>query len=264
MSVFTHSLRSQRRALIAWFVGLAATGALIVASFGQMAANLAEYTQLLESYPEEILAFLGIEAADMTTAAGFLRAELSSWIPAVVMVFAVLAGSKATAAEEESGTLDLLLAAPVSRTMVMLQKGAALAVSVAVVVGGLWAGVQGAVLLTAMDVPASSIAAEMVQLGAMSFGFGAVALLVAAATGRRGLSAGIGGAVAAASFLLQSLGGIVDALAPWRRASLYYYYSASAPIMNGLNARHLGVLIGVSGVLGVLAVWRFNQRDIST
>jgi ABC-2 type transport system permease protein len=264
VTVFAQSLRNQKRALVAWFMCLAATGALIVASFSQMAATLADYQQLLEAYPREILAFLGIEAADMGTAAGFLRAELSSWIPAVVLVFAVLAGAKSTAAEEESGQLDLLLAAPISRTNVMLQKIAALAVSIAVVVSGLWAGVQGAVWATAAEVAGTAIAAEMVQIAAMSFGFGALALLVGALTGRRGLSAGVAGAAAAASYLLHSLSGIVEALEPWRWVSLYYYYAASAPIMNGLNAAHLGVLIATSSVFGALAIWTFNRRDIST
>jgi ABC-2 type transport system permease protein len=264
MHVFVHTLRSQRRALIAWFVGLGATGALIVASFGQMAANLADYAKLLEAYPQEILAFLGVDAADMGTAQGFLRAELSSWIPAVVIVFAVLAGARILAVEEEGGQLDLLMASPVSRTGVLLQKAAALAASVAIVVAGLWLGVQGAAWSTAMDVPPSFLAAEMLQLAAMALGFGVLALLIAATTGRRGLSAGIAGAFAAASYLLHSLSGIVEVLEPWRQASLYYYYAASAPIMNGLNAGHFVLLLAVSAGLAALAAWMFNRRDIST
>ena len=210
-----------------------------------------------------VVAFLGLEAAELATPAGFLRAELSSWIPAVVIVFAVLAGSRALAAEEEAGQLDLLLAAPVTRTTVLVQKLAALATSVVIVIAGLWVGVQGTAWMVSMDVPMTSVAAEMVQLAALGFAFGAAALLIAAVTGRRGLSAGVAGAIAAASYLLHSLSGIVDVLEPWRRASLYYYYAASAPITNGLNEAHLAVLLMVGALLGVAAVWAFNHRDIS-
>ena len=262
--VFLRTLRNQRRSLVAWFLCLGGTGALIAASYGQLASSLADYEALLQSYPEEVLAFLGIEAVQMSTPSGFLRAELSSWIPAVLIVFAVLAGARSTAAEEEAGTFDLLLAAPISRTSVMLQKIAALAVSVAFVVGGLWSGVQGVVWATGMDVGWTFIAAEHLQLAAMTLAFSTIALLVGAQTGRRGLSAVVAGVIATASFLLYSLGGIVKGLEPWRRVSLYYYYSDAAPIINGLNVGHLIVLTVCAGVAGAAAIWAFNRRDIAS
>lgn len=262
--ILRRTLRDRSRALVAWALCLAATGALIVFSFGQMSETLAQYEQLLKAYPEEILAFLGIDATQFASPAGFLRAELDSWIPAVVMVFAVLAGARMTAAEEESGTIDLLLAAPVTRASVVLQKVAALAVSMVVVVGGLWAGVQAAAWASSMAVPATSIAADALQLAAMGLAFGTVAVLIGAVTGRRGLSAGIAGGIAAASFLLFSLSGLIDAVEPWKQLSLYYYYAGSSPILHGLDVRHLAVLLSSAAALTIAATWAFNRRDLAT
>src|SRR5207248_8557932 len=51
---------------------------------------------------------------------GFLSLAFFSYLPLIMGVFAVLAGSGLLAADEENGTLDLILAHPVSRTALFL------------------------------------------------------------------------------------------------------------------------------------------------
>ena len=48
-------------------------------------------------------------------------------VPLLLLIAAIGAGARATAGEEERGTLDLLLANPISRRRLVLEKLAALA-----------------------------------------------------------------------------------------------------------------------------------------
>ncbi|GAA2333902.1 hypothetical protein SVIO_065390 [Streptomyces violaceusniger] len=75
------------------------------------------------SLPEAMRDALHIDA----TAAGYLQASVFGLIlPLLAMIYGIATGSRAIAGEEESGQLDLLLAHPVTRTAVVLQRFGAL------------------------------------------------------------------------------------------------------------------------------------------
>jgi ABC-2 type transport system permease protein len=85
---------------------------------------------------------------------------------------------------EEAGTLDLLLAHPVSRTRLVLERFAALAAAVAWLGLVVWAGTLAAARAPDMGIGAGPITAA--TLGLLGLGFGTVALAAGALSGRRG------------------------------------------------------------------------------
>jgi putative exporter of polyketide antibiotics len=89
------------------------------------------YKESLASFevPEAFKGFLG-EATDISSPAGFLTAEFFSWVPLLLVTLAIVAGTAAFAGEEGAGTLDLLLAQPVKRWRVVVEKTAALTIAV--------------------------------------------------------------------------------------------------------------------------------------
>lgn len=48
-----------------------------------------------------------------------------------------------------------------------------------------------------------------------------------------------------AAYLLNAFAPSVEALKPYRGLSLFYYYIGSNPLVNGLDLRHVGVLVAV-------------------
>src|SRR5205085_8095936 len=112
--IYRQTLRRLRGQVLGWGIALALISAGIASLYATIAAQQESLQKLIDSYPPEMLAFFG-DATAVFTPAGFLGVELFSLMPLIVGIFAILIGSGLLAADEENGTLDLLLAHPVSR-----------------------------------------------------------------------------------------------------------------------------------------------------
>ena len=135
-SVFEKAMGDERRGLIGWSIGMVAFGAYLMALFPTVRNN-PDLKNLLESYPEAMRRMLSLR--DFTTGAGYLQAEVFSFLaPLLFVMVGVMYGSDATSGEEDRHTIDLLLANPVARWRVVVEKGAALAVGLAAVCGALF------------------------------------------------------------------------------------------------------------------------------
>src|SRR6476660_9784051 len=128
-SVLTKTLREQRRALAWWAFGLVAACVLTTAFYPSISKNAASFEKLLDSLPEGLRKAFG---EDFASPAGYLQARLFSiFAPVLLLIYAIGAGSRAIAGEEERQTLDLLLSAPVRRRRVVLDKALAMVVATA-------------------------------------------------------------------------------------------------------------------------------------
>jgi len=246
----------------------------IVGSFGYLVAITATYTffidqqqvyqSLLENYPEALLAMFGVESgAALFSPDGYLTSQAFGWlVPLLTLVLGIGIGAAAVAGEEEDGTMDLLLALPVTRTSLILQKLGAMIVLLLVLGVAVFAGTAVGAVGIDMDVSMVNLAAA--SLSAVLFGlvFGTLALAIGAATGKRGVSLGVSSGVALVAFLIQTLAPIVDWLEPAHPLTPFYYYGDNQPLVNGLHWGHAGVLIGLSALLVLVAVLTFRRRDI--
>ncbi|AYF75870.1 hypothetical protein D7D52_20785 [Nocardia yunnanensis] len=122
-AVLTKSLRDNRRGLLRWILGITLAATAYASFYPRMAKNGAAQVANLPDGLREAL-----HMDDIGSAAGYLGSSVFGLIvPLLAMCFGVALGARATAADEESGTLDLLLAHPVTRTEVLLQRFGALA-----------------------------------------------------------------------------------------------------------------------------------------
>lgn len=260
-SVFGKTLWDQRRSLLGWMVAVAAIGVLYAAFWPLMVSP--EMKAALEAFPPALLEALGYD--DITTAAGYVGSTTFGLLgPALIIVFAAAVGGSAIAGEEESGRLDLTLAHPVSRWSVALQRFAA------IIVGMLLVGVVLALALIAISGPAqlddigpANLAAASLHLAVFGVFFGAVALGVGGATGRRSLVYAAVALVAIGGFLANNLAPMVDEIAFLRDISPFHFYSGGEPLKNGLQLADLGVLVAASLVLVGLGGLVFDRRDIA-
>ena len=112
------SLATQRRSVIGWGIGLAAVAAMYAAFYPSITQSAGDLQAYLDKMPD---AFRELVGEDYTSPAGYLRAELFSLLgPILFLVFAIGAGAKAIAGEEEARSLDLLLSTPLSRARAQL------------------------------------------------------------------------------------------------------------------------------------------------
>ncbi|MDH3426296.1 MAG: ABC transporter permease [Acidimicrobiia bacterium] len=217
--------------------------------------------KLTDSFPEELLAMFG--GGDMSTPEGFYQIEtFGLMVPIAFMVVTVTIGARALAGEEANRTMGLLLANPIKRSTVVLQKTLAMIIQAAIVAVALFAGVVGGSMLGRLGMNPLNIAAATLLGTLIGLVFGALALALSAATGRTRVA--IYGAVGAALGLYVANGFLpfsegLDGLA---KLSPFHYYLSSDPLLNGMNWGHGAVLLGLFIGLVVAAVMLFDRRDL--
>jgi ABC-2 type transport system permease protein len=263
--VFSKSLRDVRRGFAWWSLGLAGLVAMMVSVFPTVRDN-PELNELVENYPEALKAFIGFGGVvDYTTGAGYLGSELFSFmIPLLFLVAAIGNGAGAIAGEEERGTLDLLLANPVTRRRVALEKLGALAAELVGLGAVLWLALWIGGRAVDMEISGAHLGAATVSALLLALAFGAIAFMLGAATGRRSLAIGLSAAAAVAAYLVHSLAPLVDALQPVQKLSPFYHYAASDPLRQGLGLWHVGVLLAIAVAAAAVAIAAFDRRDVAT
>lgn len=256
-SVFAKTLRDQRRALIWWAVGLVWVILVYAGGYRQYV----EAGLLKARTPEFVSAIMG--PGDMASPAGYLNAVIFTLLaPLLMLLFAMFTGARAVAGDEDSGMLDVLLAYPVSRSRLVLERFGALAAAVTWLGFVVWTAVSVAVVANDMGLGLDRIAAAAVGLALLGLTVGSVALAVGAVTGSRSLAIGITTGVALGTFLVNNLAPMVADLEPARKLSPYYYYLSGDPLRSGFDLANLAVLALVSLVLLAVALWGLGRRDI--
>jgi ABC-2 type transport system permease protein len=262
-SVLTKTLHDYVRPMFGWGLGLFVTAAMMMSVYPSVTKSAPQLRDYVQNMPDAFKAMFGMQGMDYTSAAGYLNTELFSMIlPACFAAFAMGAGSRAVAGEEDRKTLDLLLSTPITRTSLLLQKVVAMVLDTAALVVVLWLSLWVAGLFVSFDMGAARLLEASVNAGILGLTFGALALLVGSWWGGRGLSIGVASALLVGGFLLNSLAGLVSGLEPWRGLSPFYWYAANDPLRNGLDAVDVGVLIATSVVLVAVAAVGFNRRDL--
>ena len=126
-NVYLKTLRDMRRSMFWWVAGMFVFTLWFVTIFPSIQESNVDFQAYIDSFPESFRAMFGIDQVDFTTLEGYLSMELfSMFYPVLVLAFAVSYGAGLLGGEEESGTLELLLATPTPRWHVMLSKFAAL------------------------------------------------------------------------------------------------------------------------------------------
>lgn len=216
-----------------------------------------------EQLPEELWAFVGSGAGGMSTPEGFYEAEtfgMMAWI--AVMVMTVTIGSRALAGEEANRTMGLLLANPVRRSTVVLEKTYTM-VAYAFAIGfATWAGVYIGSLLGGLGISPLNIAATCVLATLVGLVFGGFALLLSAATGRVRVATFATIGTALAMFLINSIA-ILNETVEWLAAfTPFGHYLQNQPLSNGMDWGNAALLTVVFLVLVAIAVFAFDKRDI--
>jgi ABC-2 type transport system permease protein len=262
-AVWSKTLRDQRRALLWWCVAIGLVVLMYSAFYPSITANARQFDQYMKNLPRAVRDMLG--GADIASPVGYLRAEIFTFMgPVLLLVYAIGAGSRAIAGEEERGTLDLLLTTPVRRRTVVLDTFAAMAIGTLLIAATAWLVTAVVGPLFDLDVPLANLTAAFLNLYLLALAFGSVALAVGAATGSRGLAIGVSSGAALATFLLNTFAQSVSSLEPYRYLSPFYYYTGHDPLRNGFTPMDPLVLAGISAVAVAVALATFERRDLRT
>ena len=261
--VLVRTLEDQRRALVYWSGSLVLLVGMYVAIWPSM-RDQPGYNQILDQMPEAFRSLFAAAGADMSTSVGYIQVELLSFMgPIAVLIYGISAGVAAVAGEEDRHTMDMLLANPVSRSRLVLDKFAAMVLGIV-----LLAAVTGAALvlegmLVDMGLPVGPVAAAMLHLALLGVVFGSLALALSAATGRSGVSRAVPIVVAVVAYVVNGLAPMVDWLEPVQKLSPFYQYIGHDPLRNGVDLSSVLVAVLTAAVLVGVAVAGFRRRDVA-
>ncbi|HSO30150.1 MAG TPA: ABC transporter permease subunit, partial [Candidatus Sulfomarinibacteraceae bacterium] len=262
-SVFGKVVHDQWRIVLGWAAFAGIWPAMYVALYPSIGA-IGEMQRMLEQFPPALREFFASSSLDLSSPEGFLNMELFTFVaPLLVLAYTVVVGGGATAGEEERGTMDLLLANPIPRWRIVLEKAIAFVIGTIVIGLGMWVGAAVGAAAVGVDLDLWLVGQAIVSSLLLGFALGGLALALGALTGRRWLAAGVSLMVVIAGFFLNGLGALVDWLAPWRPLSPFYHYIANDPLKNGLDPGHALVLVAWAIVGTGVAVVAFERRDLA-
>ncbi len=255
--VLRKTLRDQR--WIAVGVGFAGflIGLLDVFIYPQYRDQLKDF-----QYPDAFKGFVG-EAGSIATPEGFITAEFFSWIPLLLITIAIIGGTGALAGEEGTGTLDLLLAQPIARRRLLLEKAAGLVASVTLAALICFPAFLIGKAFVDFDLGAGRLFATTLNMLPIAYLFLALALWGSAALPSRGAAAMLAIVVVVAAYFLYTVGAAVDSFEQPRKISPFYWADPSHVVVHGFDWARSGLLLGVAAVFLALAAWSFERRDIT-
>lgn len=258
-AIWSKSLREHRVAIISWGIALGLVAMATLAASPQITTvgSQSAISQITQSFR-----FFGDPVA-MSTPQGYVTWKTLGMMPVLLGIWAVLAGASLTRADEERAALELVLAEPISRTRLLMEKVVAFALSL-LLVGLMIAG--GVVLGQALarlqvDVWAALLIGLNVSLA--SFIYGALALFFSQFTRRAGSAAGLAGVYMALDFVVAGVGRSVDGWSGIERVTINFYYELSKPLIAsyGVNPGAMLVLLALSVALVGASLWLFAHRD---
>lgn len=256
--------RDRRAAALGWLAGWCVLVSMYVATWPTVRSHAEQYDEILAGLPKAMRAAIGAEGGGaFSTPGGYLTAELLSVTgPIVAVTMGVLLGVTCLAHDEDDGTLELLLAQPVSRTRLVLSRAAAglAEIVVVLVVAGVVLWLLGLAVGLGLGLAASARALALLALLACE-GLG-LSLLVGALLGRAARTRALAGGVGLLAFLLSALGPSIAALSGAVRVSPFHTLVASDPFRQVPDWQHVALLVLPTVVMVALAAFAFRRRDL--
>lgn len=241
---------------------LSALAGMTVAFFPTVKAAGVDFEAYLQSLPPAVREAFGVTS--LTSIEGFLSSEFYQFALVILMgLYAAYAGGRLVAAEVETGRIDLVLAGPVSRARLVLERYLSLVPTLVVVNLVVPAVVYGSVLAIGESISLARVA--MVHLLALPYllACGAVGLLLSVLVDRADTAQRAALGLVFVLFLVDSLTAPTDyaavgALSPTR------YYDPTAVLVHGTYAwADAGVLlVATVGLLAGAVVW-FRRVDVA-
>lgn len=240
---------------------------MFVAFFPSLIDEAEKLGEAFESYPEEFLRAVGVDMNQMfMSLEGFLGVENFSIIwPLIAIILAISLASSFLAGEVDEGTIEVLLAQPVSRVKLFFSKliaGFCLIASFTVL--SIFSVIPFALLHNVdFDI---SVYFTISFLGLLfSLAIFTMTMMISAAASVKGKVGAVSSGIMIGMYALKILSAFKESVDSVKYLSFFHYYDSNkALIENSINASSILVFLICSIVFTVVGVIIFNRRDIAT
>lgn len=234
----------------------------LVASYTSLAGDRATLGRDLEGLATGFSFILPLPSR-LDTLAGYIEWFGFGQLVPILAMWALIAGTGASRAEEERGLVDQWLAAGVPRWRIVLSQTVGFAVGAA---GALSAGGSAAWLAAwsaGEPLGAGGLVAQSSGLLALILVMFAVGLLAGQLSSTRRSAAGAGAVAVVSLFFLNSFSRQADGLVAFRWPSPFSWYDRVHGLVPGTDVDVAAVLVlaGAAAVIGAAAIAAFAGRD---
>jgi ABC-2 type transport system permease protein len=260
--LFRHTWRSQRLKLAIVSIALMIWGFLLPVIYAQFGS---QFQTLMESgiIPEQFIRFGGGDIFSLpgSIALGFIHPI------AIILtsVFAVGFSTSAVAGERQRGTLEVVLARPISRRTLYLTLLAASFRFVAITIAALLVGsVTGSTFAGIIGELAVGNVPLLWLNGVLLFGsFAAIGLAASVSFDRLTPALGLTLAIVVVTYFLDVLGSLWPDAEPLQPYSLFHYLKAKAVLTGAAEPFDFAVLAAVIALAMGWALAVFPRRDLA-
>ncbi|MFL6072074.1 MAG: ABC transporter permease subunit [Mycobacteriales bacterium] len=264
-AILTQAVRRRRTGLAGWSLGLIGMCGLLAVAYPTVRDNH-ELDKTFGNLPAGVKTILGLHgAAGLTSPAGYLNSQyFANILPVMFLVFGLGVAAWAVSGDEAAGTLELLLANPVSRARVAAERAGALLAMLAgltAVAAAALAAMAPAVRLDKGLSP-TRIAAATAGCALLAGCFAALTFAVGAATGNRSAALAAGTGTAAAGYLVEGLAAQVHPLRPVRTLDPWHWLLDHDPLSHGLAWQTWVLPLATAAVLIAAGTAGFARRDL--
>jgi len=260
-NLFQKTLRDYRFSLLFWGLGFVALSFYLM-YFYPFISRTSDILRIIENLPPIIKNFIG-DTANLTTPEGFLNVQpFSMMAPFLFLIFSIVKGGDSIAGEMDRGTLDLLMANPLPRWRLVVEKYSAIGISLFFLAISFWIGLASASLIFNIKINFLHLAEAILSCFMLGLFFASLTLVLGCLSLRKKMSYGIVSGFAIVTYLINAYAPMVSSLKPYRIFSPFYYYNGASPIINGLNVVHFVILWCISLIFFLLSLYIFERKNI--
>lgn len=250
-------LSERRRSLLAWGLPIGLMSAFIVAIFPSVEGALSE---AIQKYPTGLKEAFGI--GELTNVEQYLHAEMLSLIvPLAVGYLAVRAAASGLSGAAETGRLDVLLSAPVSRRRLCAAGFLATGLELAAVLALSWLLTMAGSVAFGSDLSAGAAAAGFANVWPLALLFAGLGIVFSGWSLRTSAITGAAAGVLVAMYVVDLVGKLDPSLSGIRYGSAFRYYGNA--IEDGIEPLAFVGITVAAVLLATLGSWLFDRRDIS-
>ncbi|MCL5407099.1 MAG: ABC transporter permease [Patescibacteria group bacterium] len=265
-AIFSRAIKDRRIIILIYCLAGVAFLWMYIALFPAFKDQSASMEQLLKNYPESFLKAFNVDIKSFTTLEGYLATEQFSFMWPLLAIFMTVGFAAASfAGEIESGTIEILLAQPLSRARLFIGRYlAGLAMFIVFVFFSIFAAL-----------PISAIyhinfkAENFVMVAILAFLFGlaiySIAMFLSALFSDKGKVFFITGGLLVVMYVLNILSALKENLADLKYLSFFYYFNPNkALIYKEIDSWSYVVFLGLAFIFTILGLIIFRKRDITT
>jgi ABC-2 type transport system permease protein len=260
LAVLFQTLKDKARGNILAILLILAFVTYMVMMFPEM-AKMTGIDEIMKNPAFQVM--LG-KSVDFTSFDGFMSMEAFALTGLVICGYIGFLTASFLAGEIEMKTIDLLLAQPVTRVRLVIDRYGALIPMVILLVLALIVSVFIGTKYMNIEASYGWFAYAVVFMGLFMLAFGAVSLFISAilSDGRTAAIVSLG--VLIVMYFMETIGQSAEKLDAIRTFSLFHYVRYSdILVMHDLSFGNLAVLVAVAVVFLGLAAFAFRHRDIN-